>query len=243
MDCRLDYSRTWAIRISHEASMHEDNCFLTLTYDDAHLPPTGSLSKHDCQLFMKKLRHRIPTKIRFFLAGEYSPELERPHYHVCLMNCPLPDPRRVAPSKKTKHPLFEHDLIDESWPHGMARFGELTFKSASYVASYCTKKLTGPDAVWYHGRQPEFSLMSRNPGIGSGWFDRYHRDVFPSDELIVRGKPSKPPRYYLERLPDDLKERVKDKRQDEKKPLDWKALAARKQNTRARQSLYRKGKL
>ena len=32
LGCRLDRSRMWAIRIVHEASLHDDNCFLTLTY-------------------------------------------------------------------------------------------------------------------------------------------------------------------------------------------------------------------
>ena len=40
--CRLERSRQWAIRCMHEASLHESNCFVTLTYSDdgiKHLPP------------------------------------------------------------------------------------------------------------------------------------------------------------------------------------------------------------
>lgn len=36
--CRLDYSREWAIRCMKEAECHTDNWFLTLDYDDEHLP-------------------------------------------------------------------------------------------------------------------------------------------------------------------------------------------------------------
>ena len=52
--CRLEYSRQWAMRCVHEASLHEDNCFITLTYADDYLPPLASLRKTDFQKFMKR---------------------------------------------------------------------------------------------------------------------------------------------------------------------------------------------
>lgn len=64
--CRLEKSRQWALRIMHEASLYDDNCFVTLTYDDEHLPKDGSLVKKDFQLFMKKLRKKFDSRIRFF---------------------------------------------------------------------------------------------------------------------------------------------------------------------------------
>ena len=30
--CRLERSRQWAIRCMHEASLHDKNCFITLTF-------------------------------------------------------------------------------------------------------------------------------------------------------------------------------------------------------------------
>ena len=47
--------------------------------------------------------------------------------------------------------------------------------------------------------QPEYITMSRRPGIGSSWFDKYRSDVYPSDEVILRGKRMRPPRFYDER--------------------------------------------
>lgn len=38
--------------------------------------------------------------------------------------------------------------------------------------------------------------MSLKPGLGKGWFDKYHSDVFPRDEVIINGKKVRPPRYY-----------------------------------------------
>jgi len=44
--CRLERSRQWAIRCVHEASLHEDNAFITLTYAPENIPPGGTLKKN-----------------------------------------------------------------------------------------------------------------------------------------------------------------------------------------------------
>lgn len=84
--------------------------------------------------------------------------------------------------------------------------------SASYVASYAVKKIVGKKEVvdaHYKGKTPEFVLMSRRPGIGRGWFERFTSDVYPSDEVVVRGVSTRPPRYYDElykvRKPDSFR--------------------------------------
>ena len=82
--CRLDYSRKWAIRCVLEAQMHKENCFLTLTYDDEHLPKGEKLEKEEMQKFWKRLRKATGTKIRYYMAGEYGTEGGRPHYHACV---------------------------------------------------------------------------------------------------------------------------------------------------------------
>ena len=96
--CRLDYSRTWADRCMLESQYHKNNWFLTLTYDNDHLPeqrpgsPVHSLQKRDMQLFMKRLRKRFPNdKIRFFGCGEYGSKSCRPHYHLLLFGVPFED--------------------------------------------------------------------------------------------------------------------------------------------------------
>ena len=56
----------------------------------------------------------------------------------------------------------------------------------------------GPSAEdHYAGRKPEFITMSRRPGIGHRWIEMYKSDVYPYDEVVIRGgKRCKPPRYY-----------------------------------------------
>jgi hypothetical protein len=82
--CRLERSRQWAVRCVHEASLHEKNCFITLTYSPENLPKDGSLDVSHFQKFMKRFRKRFGPGIRFFHCGEYGESLSRPHYHACI---------------------------------------------------------------------------------------------------------------------------------------------------------------
>lgn len=196
--CRLEKSRQWAMRCMHEASLHADNCFLTLTYDDVHLPADGSLVKRDLQLFLKRLRYRYADKrIRYYGCGEYGEQLSRPHYHLCVFGFVFSD---CYLFKRGAHALYVSDALTDLWGKGHCTVGDLTFDSAAYVARYCTKKVNGPLADdHYKGRQPEFSVMSLRPGIGADWYRKFKSDCFPSDWLVVNGHKCKPPRYY-ERL-------------------------------------------
>ena len=78
MACRLNKSRDWATRCVLEAKMHKDNCFVTLTYDDAHLPSDYGLQKDDLTKFFKRLRFNTGAKIRYYAAGEYGELYNRP---------------------------------------------------------------------------------------------------------------------------------------------------------------------
>lgn len=194
IECRLERSRQWAMRCVAEASLWPDNIFLTLTYDDIHLPDNFSLVKRDLQLFFKRLRKEYGSGIRYFAAGEYGDKSQRPHYHAIIFNFKPHDGENVHLSGR---PLYISRTLARLWPYGFHSYGDVTFESAAYVARYCLKKLTGPLAESYGLREPEFALMSRRPGIGSGWFDKYHKDVYPGDRFIIRdGQAMNPPRYF-----------------------------------------------
>ena len=185
----------------HEAQLHDANSFVTLTYAEEHLPPGGSLRKADFQRFMKRLRKRIAGKVRFFHCGEYGEELNRPHYHALLFGYDFPD--RTPWAERGAHRTYRSEELEELWPMGHSEIGDVTFESAAYVARYCVKKITGAKADEHYVdkstgliREPEYATMSRRPGIGAGWFEKYKADVYPSDEVVSRGHGSKPPRYY-----------------------------------------------
>lgn len=193
-------SQEWAIRCMHEASLHEVNVFVTLTYDDEHLPPGGTLVKRDFQLFMKRLRKHSATPIRFFAAGEYGEELCRPHYHALLFGIDFAD-RRFEKATSFGD-LYQSDKLTAIWGMGRANFGTVSYKSARYVAGYINKKITGPPAKDHYGELlPEFGLMSRREGIGKRWFAKYSTDIYPDDFVVAdRRIAGKPPKFYDKEL-------------------------------------------
>lgn len=204
--CRLERSRQWAVRCVHEASLHSRNCFITLTYSPEHLPQDGSLNLRDFQLFMKRLRKKFGSGIRFFHCGEYGEKFGRPHYHAILFNFDFTD--KVLCNSLSNEPLYESETLKELWPYGISKIGSVTFESAAYVARYCTKKITGKRALEHYTvidrstgevlqeRRPEYATMSRRPGIGRNWVELYVGDVYPKDYFHINGRELRPPRFY-----------------------------------------------
>jgi hypothetical protein len=204
MGCRLEKSRQWAVRCLHESKCYEDNCFITLTYSPENLPKDGSLVRKHVQDFMKRLRFRFSDrKIRYFYCGEYGEDLGRPHYHLCLFNFDFLDRKKLY--KVNNFWYYRSAILESLWTFGNSTCCDFSFETAAYVARYCTKKVNGSQAEeHYCGRVPEFAGMSLKPGIGASWFDKYAKsDLFPHDNVVVRGAKSKPPRYY-----DILRDRV-----------------------------------
>lgn len=208
--CRLERARQWAVRCMHEASLHEENSFATLTYDDEHLPKkkemclrcvrshviSGSVCVAEFQDFMKRLRKaQGEKKVRFVHCGEYGELNQRPHYHALLFGVGFSDKKLF--SKRDGIGLYVSDRLSKLWPNGFSTVGDVTFESASYVARYSLKKVTGAAAEAHYGsRKPEYVTMSRRPGIGARWFEKFKADVYPRDRVVVRGFPSRPPRFY-----------------------------------------------
>jgi len=198
LGCRLEKGRQWALRCVHEASLHKENSFLTLTYDDSHYPSGGSLNLRDIQLFLKRLRKSIGP-IRFFQVGEYGDKLQRPHHHALIFGYDFPD--KVLYKKTPYGNLSVSPLLSRLWPHGFSTVGDFTPQSAAYVTRYALKKITGQKASeHYQGRKPEYVTMSRRPGIGRGWYDKWQKDVFPRDYAVQNGRKLKVPDYYTNLL-------------------------------------------
>lgn len=175
--CRLERSRQWAIRCVHESMLHENNCFITLTFSPEYLetrPNQWSLDKRDFQLFMKRLRKKFGSKIRYYHCGEYGemcancqlsifncnchqPQkiLGRPHYHACLFGFDFPD-KEIFKITETGSILYTSPSLEKLWTcpdtkmsMGFSTIGSVTFESAAYVARYIMKKITG-DAQEQH---------------------------------------------------------------------------------------------
>lgn len=208
--CRLERSRVWALRCVHEAKLYDDNAFITLTYDDSHIPDLGTLVKSDFQKFMKRLRQDAvrrgdQRKVRLFYCGEYGDRTGRPHYHACLFNFSFPD-RVFLKETPAGEEIFESASLSALWPAGFATVGDVNFKSAAYTARYITGKATGPDSYDYYTVldesgvrrkiTPPYNNSSRRSGIGRGWYDLFKKDAYPSDFVILDGIKMRPPRAY-----------------------------------------------
>lgn len=225
--CRVDRSREWAVRCYHEAQLHGQNSFITLTYNDDHLPWDRSLSLRDWQLFMKRLRKEI-GQVRFFHCGEYGEKTNRPHYHACLFGFDFPD--KVIWKVKNNVPIYKSAMLERIWGKGFCTVGAVTFESAAYVARYIMKKVTGDLAADHYAMidpetgeilayaRPEYTTMSRNPGIAKGWLEKYGvNEVYPDDFVVVGNRRMKVPKFYdrhFELTEPETFESVKKKRAD-----------------------------
>lgn len=189
----------------HEAQMHETSSFVTLTYDDEHLPEDGGLHVEHWKNFAKKFRRDV-GKMRFVAAGEYGPQTLRPHWHVLLFGFDFSTDRELH-KVRNGHPTYTSELLAKIWPHGFHEIGTVTYQSAAYVASYVTKKMGGKQAKETYSRtdpitgetwevRPEFAVQSRRPGIGTKWIEEFWRDVYPRDEVIMDGRKFRPPKFY-----------------------------------------------
>lgn len=210
--CRIKRSQEWGVRCIHEASLHDTNSFITLTYDDQNLPYDHSLDVTHFQDFMRKLRKKLkPKNIRFFHCGEYGENFHRPHYHALIFNHDFPD-REYWKTENGK-PIYQSEELTDTWEFGLCTTSDISFAACAYVARYVIKKITGEKAEEHyllcdsdtgeiHTLKPEYATMSRGGnkkgagGIGQAWFEKFKTDVYPSDFLILNGKKIKPPKFY-----------------------------------------------
>lgn len=206
LGCKKAKSLSWSLRCRHEAQMHTKNCVLTLTYDNENLPLNGSISKEEVSTFMKRLRKKIaPKTCRFFACGEYGDKNYRPHYHIIIFGYDFTD-KKLFKIGQSGSRQFVSELLNTIWKKGFATIGEVTEASCHYVAGYLQKKLNKEELEcgkkWIplgYYVEPEFALMSRRPGIGAYWLDRYESDI-KKDYIVVEGKRTGVPRYYRETL-------------------------------------------
>lgn len=224
--CRIGRVREWGIRCTHEMQMHEQNCFLTLTYAPEHVPANGSLVKKHLQDFIKRFRFDTGVKLRYYACGEYGEKFQRPHYHLIVFGYDFPD--KVRANRIKGNTYYNSKILEKLWPYGHSSIGEANFATASYVARYVTKKIYGDKSKDHYERineetgevvhlTPEFTTMSLKPGIGAPWFEKYYEDCFPSDECVIEGKKFRVPEYYftlLERFNPCLHELMVDKRRE-----------------------------
>lgn len=224
LGCRLEYSRQWAVRCVLESMQWEHNYFLTLTYDPEHVPirdhvrfdessgevldyhQVMTLWPDDLKAFLKRLREhwRVNfehTNIRFFACGEYGPANSRPHYHIILFNCPIPD--LELDHYDDGYAYYRSPIIEKKWGKGFCLITDFSYETAAYVARYMLKKHKGKDKDYYdkNGIVPEFTRSSRRPGLAFDYYDKHKDKIYSFDKISIvngDGKPLnvRPPKYF-----------------------------------------------
>lgn len=193
--CRLAYSRQWADRCMCEKENHDESWFVTLTYSPENMPyseyidndgvitDVGTLVKRDFQLFMKRLRKNTGQKVRYFAAGEYGSETARPHYHAIIFGLHLDD-LTVYKRNFQGDIYYNSETLSKIWNQGHVVIAEVTWESCAYVARYIMKKQLGKSSDVYEllNIEPEFTVMSRKPGIGLEYFEKHKQEFLDYKE-------------------------------------------------------------
>ena len=220
--CRASQKRDWAVRIAHESTSWQRNCFVTLTYDEANCPE--KINPVHPRNFIKRLRHHSDRPIRYYITGEYGEKTHRPHYHAIIFNEDF-----LGGAYEISEQLYGNKILDGIWKKGSTAISEFTFATAMYVAGYTAKKINDPDT---------FSLQSRIPPLGKNWVREHHDNIRRNKNVVINGQEFPVPKVYFQWLEgaeqyDKVKEDIK--HQVKQKPL--KTLKNRRINHIAQQSL------
>lgn len=225
MGCKLEKARQWMVRMVCESSLYDENCFVTLTYDDQHVPADYGLDARHVQLFFKRLRWTIAEnqddrRIRHYTACEYGGKTGRPHYHPIIFNWWPPDATFHFQNKFGDH-VYKSSILTATWGMGDVTVGRVTPRSCGYVARYVTKKIKGNDDYahdhyhrlspidgQFYNVTPEFALMSSKPGIGYNWAKKFKHDYYPKGFITIDGKKQGAPQFFMDMLSDEEKREV-----------------------------------
>ena len=172
--CLSRRSKEWAVRCALEALDHEENCFITLTYDSEHYP--GEAKKSDLQAFVKCFRNH-GYKIRYFGCCERGDQFNRFHFHIIIFGY---FPKDAIPWLKSKSGFMQYksEEVSSFWNKGIVTVAEFHPFTAQYVAGYVVKKLSNGDKSFFH-------IQSTRPGIGAGYVLRNIQEIYSDDKLIL----------------------------------------------------------
>lgn len=193
--CVQSRASSWFVRLAMQWKYSESAYFLTLTYNDGHLPSPRrddngfihyDVNKNDVRLYHYRLRKALgykSKKLKYFLVSEYGPNPEngwlyRPHYHEIIFSLDVEDVPK----------------IERAWKNGFVKLSEVNEERLRYVSGYSTEKLFVPC-----GAAPSFLMCSN--GIGSAYlsefdgFNDYYRPFVP-----FQGTKYPLPRYFKEKV-------------------------------------------
>lgn len=185
--CRVNKRIEWTDRIIHEIGKG-DGTFLTLTYDDEHLPIDKSVNKDDLQKFFKRIRKHLNNerKIKYYAVGEYGGKFGRCHYHAIVTNT---------------HFRQDLELFQKCWTKGFITSLPAVPADIRYTLKYMEKEQHQKDKIYFvDGMEvaPPFSIMSK--GLGLDWILVNREQIIALDGYPRNGHIQSLPRYYRNKL-------------------------------------------
>ena len=260
--CRIRQREDWTTRIELEARDYpkEQVWFITLTYDDDHVPgmivKTGEIMRkvqytwkpgekrpssvqvllyEDIQKFLKRLRKAYKGKLRYFVAGEYGDQTARPHYHMILYGW---EPTDLENLYKIHHNgYYNSKWLADLWGMGQIQIAQAVPETYRYVAGYVTKKMyeiEGKKANEYYelGQTKPFACMSLKPGLGDHYYQEHKAEIWRQGYIqCSNGKRAQIPRYYEKQMEAENPQRLwKIKQNRQKNAIEQKRLQLEEQD-------------
>lgn len=209
--CLANKANEWAFRLENEFKRSFNAFFVTLTYDDDHLPYDVNgkpcFSKRDVQLFVKRLRKKSETKLKYYATAEYGERYNRPHYHAIIFNL------------KTKD---TYDTLRSTWQNGNVDIGTCTSASIRYTTKYCLK-----GSATKKGQEEPWRLQSQKLGDN---YIKTHKKWHIADKtrfysVKQDGVKIALPRYYKDKIYNDddkFKHRIKTEKLSQEREQEFK---------------------
>ena len=260
--CRIRQREDWATRIELEARDYpkEEVWFITLTYDDDHVPgmivKTGEIMRkvqytwkpgeklpssvqillyEDIQKFLKRLRKAYRGKLRYFVAGEYGEQTARPHYHMILYGWRPTDLENLY--KIHHNGYYNSKWLADLWGMGQVQIAQAVPETYRYVAGYVTKKMyeiDGKKANEYYelGQTKPFACMSLKPGLGDRYYQEHKAEIWRRGYIqCTNGKQAQIPRYYEKQMEAENPQRLwRIKQNRQKNAIEQKRLQLENQD-------------
>lgn len=260
--CRIRQREDWTTRIELEARDYpkEEVWFITLTYDDEHVPgmivKTGEIMRkvqytwkpgekrpssvqillyEDIQKFLKRLRKAYRGKLRYFVAGEYGEQTARPHYHMILYGWRPTDLKNLY--KIHHNGYYTSKWLEDLWGMGQIQIAQAVPETYRYVAGYVTKKMyeiDGKKANEYYelGQTKPFACMSLKPGLGDNYYQKHKAEIWRQGYIqCTNGKKAQIPRYYEKQMEAENPQRLwRIKQNRQKNAIEQKRLQLEEQD-------------
>lgn len=201
LDCLKKRQNEWYVRFwcedKYQKRLNSNfvTLFLTLTYDETHLPQSREIALNDFRAFIKKIRRRQGYEnVRFYAVTENGSQTGRLHWHCLLFG--------FDPTLMDK-PVNKY--FDNIWCKGFNCTEYCTAKVFTYVSKYVTKDLDTfkNDTSW-----KTISIASKRPSLGMMFFSvKKWRDYLHNTQdfrFNIDGYRYSLPRYFREKLLSEL---------------------------------------